>query len=256
LMIEHCLKPNPNAEKWKEVKDSLLPVRPEVGDMSDQFVGRAWREAKEKFKSTKSPDKSLEDQSSPLTKPLEVTEVVPEGLTGALSVTSKSPQGLTPPSSPLQVNFYVGKDGSGGTTGQHEDTTKVLPPPNSGTQVTNKALAEQAKALRTLAKRTNKVCKTMIEKGITYFGLLPAVEMVVGKNGRGLIERVAALIIDLQRTNLPGSLICVRLSSDYGIDFSDLVVAFGRLVNDSGEMPRGWEKLKLPMNLTEPPKEG
>jgi len=33
-------------------------------------------------------------------------------------------------------------------------------------------------------------------------------------------------------------------------------VAFGRLVNDSGEMPRGWEKLKLPMNLTEPPKEG
>ena len=49
-----------------------------------------------------------------------------------------------------------------------------------------------------MAKQTNKVCKTMIQQDITYVGLLSAVEMVVGKEGRGLIERVAALIIDLE----------------------------------------------------------
>jgi hypothetical protein len=49
---------------------------------------------------------------------------------------------------------------------------------------------------------------------------------------------------------LPTSLIYVRLSSDYGVDFSDLVGTFGGLVDDSGAMPKGWEKLKLPKNLS------
>lgn len=42
LMIEDCLKPNPNAEKWNEVKLNVFKVRPEVEDMNERFVGRAW----------------------------------------------------------------------------------------------------------------------------------------------------------------------------------------------------------------------
>jgi hypothetical protein len=139
-MIEHCLKPNPTARKLKKVKDSLLQVRPEVADMNGQFVGRAWREAKDRFKSLTSSDKALDDQHSPLDKPLEVTEVIPEGLTGALSVTSKPLQGLTPPGSPVQVNINV-------TTDQQKETKKSLPPPSIGGHVTNKALAEEARRL-------------------------------------------------------------------------------------------------------------
>jgi hypothetical protein len=115
--------------------------------------------------------------------------------------------------------------------------------------MTSKTVAEQAKALRALAKETYKTCKTMIERGVTYLQLLAAVEMVVKSEGKALLERVAGLIIDLQRAYLPASLICVRLTGDFGTDFEDIVVAFGRLVDDSGAMPKGWEKLKLPMNL-------
>jgi len=178
-------------------------------------------------------------------------------------VTSKPQQGLTPPGSPVQVNFYMGKDGSGGTSVHQVDTSKTLPPPNigsGGTSVgsggTSKAAMEQVKVLRALAKQTYKVCKTMIARNITYLQLLPAVEMVVEIEGKGLVERVVALILTLQRTCLPASLICVRLTGDFGTDFEDLVGAFGRLVDDSGSMPKGWEKLKLPMNLNVDPAKG
>jgi hypothetical protein len=80
--------------------------------------------------------------------------------------------------------------------------------------------------------------------------------MVVKSEGKALLERVAGLIIDLQRAYLPASLICVRLTGDFGLDFEDIVVAFGRLVDDSGAMPKGWEKLKLPMNLNVDPAKG
>jgi hypothetical protein len=96
----------------------------------------------------------------------------------------------------------------------------------------------------------------MIERGVTYLQLLAAVEMVVKSEGRGLVERVTGLIIDLQRAYLPASLIQVRLTGDFGTDFEDIVVAFGRLVDDSGAMPKGWEKLKLPMNLNVDPAKG
>ena len=176
LMIEHCLKPNPNAEKWKEVKDSLLQVRPEVGDIDPSYIGTVWREAKKRFKALMSIDK-------PHGMPLEVTEVIPEGLQGALSIASKPQQGLTPPGSPVQVNFYMGKDGSQGAS--------------VGSGGTSKAAMEQVKVLRALAKQTYKVCKTMIEKGVTYLQLLAAVEMIVGSEGRGLVERVSTLTIGL-----------------------------------------------------------
>jgi hypothetical protein len=122
--------------------------------------------------------------------------------------------------------------------------------------MTSKTVAEQAKALRALAKETYKTCKTMIERGVTYLQLHAAVEMVVKSEGKALLERVAGLIIDLQRAYLPASLICVRLTGDFGTDFEDIVVAFGRLVDASGTMPKGWEKLKLPMNLNVDPAKG
>jgi hypothetical protein len=237
-MIEHCLKPNPNAEKWNEVKLSLFKVKPEVENWDTSYVGRAWGVAKAHFKPRK-----------PLGKPLEVAEVMPEGLQGALSLASKPQKGLTPPGSPVQVNFYVGKDGSGGTSVQQGGTSTTHTPPNTASRMTSKTVAEQAKALRALAKETYKTCKTMIERDVTYLQLHAAVEMVVKSEGRGLVERVTGLIIDLQRAYLPASLICVRLTGDFGTDFEDIVVAFGRLVDDSGIMPKGWEKLKLPMNL-------
>jgi hypothetical protein len=81
-MIEHCLKPNPNAEKWNEVKLSLFKVKPEVEDWDTSYVGRAWGVAKAHFKPLKPQGKPLEDSEAPPLKPLEVTEVVPEGLTG------------------------------------------------------------------------------------------------------------------------------------------------------------------------------
>ena len=248
-MIEHCLKPNPNAEKWKEVKDSLLQVRPEVGDIDPSYIGTVWREAKKRFKALMSIDKAHG-------MPLEVTEVIPEGLQGALSLASKPQQGLTPPGSPVQVNFYVGKDGDGGTSVQQGGTSTTHTPPNTASHMTSKTVAEQAKALRALAKETYKTCKTMIERGVTYLQLLAAVEMVVKSEGRGLVERVTGLIIDLQRAYLPASLIQVRLTGDFGTDFEDIVVAFGRLVDASGTMPKGWEKLKLPKNLSTEPAKG
>ena len=59
LMIEHCLKPNPNAEKWKEVKLSLFKVKPEVENVIEHFVGRAWGVAKAHFKPLKPQGKPL-----------------------------------------------------------------------------------------------------------------------------------------------------------------------------------------------------
>jgi len=96
-MIEHCLKPNPNAEKWNEVKLSLFKVRPEVEGWDTSYVGRAWGVAKAHFKPLKPQGKPLDEGLKPLGKPLEVTEVIPEGLQGALSIASKPQQGLTPP---------------------------------------------------------------------------------------------------------------------------------------------------------------
>jgi len=218
-MIEHCLKPNPNAEKWKEVKDSLLQVRPEVGDIDPSYIGTVWREAKKRFKALMSIDKAHG-------MPLEVTEVIPEGLQGALSIASKPQKGLTPPGSPVQVNINVTSDHKQGTSTTHT-------PPNTASHMASKTVAEQAKALRALAKETYKTCKTMIERGVTYLQLLAAVEMVVKSEGKALLERVAGLIIDLQRAYLPASLICVRLTGDFGTDFEDIVVAFGRLVDVS-----------------------
>jgi hypothetical protein len=190
LMIKYCLKPNPKATKWRKSNDSLLKIRPDIGDLDQSFVGRAWREAKEKFNLTNKP---LGDQTSPLTKPLEVVEVVPEGLTGALSTTNKplpgSGQGLTPPGSPVQVNINV-------TTDQQKETNKPLSPPKNDARMTDRELAEQARRLKAVAKKANEVCNTMIQKNVTYSGLLPAVEMVVGKEGKALVEQVAALIID------------------------------------------------------------
>jgi len=49
-MIEYCLKPNPNAEKFIEAKAMLFKAKPEVENMNDQFVGRAWAIAKRDFK--------------------------------------------------------------------------------------------------------------------------------------------------------------------------------------------------------------
>jgi hypothetical protein len=242
-MIEHCLKPNPNAEKWNEVKDILLHAMPKVDDMDPSLVGTAWREAKKRFKAHTSTDMSH-------SMPLEVTEVIPEGLQGALSIASKPQQGLTPPGSPVQVNINIGKDGSGGTSVGSDGTSTTHTPPNTASRMTSKTVAEQAKALRALAKETYKTCKTMIERDVTYLQLHAAVEMVVKSEGKALLERVAGLIIDLQRAYLPASLICVRLTGDFGTDFEDIVVAFGRLVDASGAMPKGWEKLKLPMILT------
>jgi len=66
----------------------------------------------------------------------------------------------------------------------------------------------------------------MIAKDVAYLGLLPAAEMVLGKDGRGLVERVSALIRDLMDSNLPLPLICERLEGDFGVDFGDLAGAF------------------------------
>ena len=225
-MIEHCLKAHPDADKLKEVKDILLHAMPKVDDMDPSLVGTAWREAKKRFKAHTSTDMSH-------SMPLEVTEVIPEGLQGALSVTSKPQQGLTPPGSPVQVNINIGKDGSGGTSVGSDGTSTTHTPPNTASRMTSKTVAEQAKALRALAKETYKTCKTMIERGVTYLQLLAAVEMVVKSEGKALLERVAGLIIDLQRAYLPASLIQVRLTGDFGTDFEDIVVAFGRLVDVS-----------------------
>jgi len=54
---------------------------------------------------------------------------------------------------------------------------------------------------------------------------------------------------------LPGSLICLGLTRGSEVDFEDLVGAFERLVDDSGNT-KGWEKLKLPMILAFPPADG
>jgi len=59
LMIEHCLKPNPNAEKWNEVKLSLFKVKPEVESWDTSYVGRAWGVAKAHFKPLKPQGKPL-----------------------------------------------------------------------------------------------------------------------------------------------------------------------------------------------------
>jgi len=147
----------------------------------------------------------------------------------------------------------MGKDGSQGASVGSRGASERLSTPKIGSGVASKTLAEEARALRALAKQAYKVCKTMIEKGVTYLQLLAAVEMVVGSEGRGLLERVVTLIMGLQKACLPASLICVRLTGDFGTDFEGLVVAFGRLVDDSGAMPKGWEKLKLPMNLNTNP---
>jgi len=197
LMIEHCLKPNPNAEKWNEVKLSLFKVKPEVENWDTSYVGRAWGVAKAHFKPLKPQGKPLEDSEAPPLKPLEVTEVIPEGLQGALSIASKPQQGLTPPGSPLQVNFYMGKDGSQGASVGSRGASERLSTPKIGSGVASKTLAEEARALRALAKQAYKVCKTMIEKGVTYLQLLAAVEMIVGSEGRGLVERVSTLTIGL-----------------------------------------------------------
>lgn len=50
--------------------------------------------------------------------------------------------------------------------------------------------------------------------------------MVVASEGRGLLERVVALILTLQRACLPASLICVRLTGGFGTDFEGLVRGF------------------------------
>ena len=73
--------------------------------------------------------------------------------------------------------------------------------------------------------------------------LLAALEMVVGAEGNRLVERATGLIVDLQRAYLPTSLIYVRLTRDFGVDFEGLVGAFGGLAEGFGGMPKGREKL-------------
>jgi hypothetical protein len=78
-MVEHGLKPHADADRLKDVKDILLHAMPEVEQMDPSLAGTAWREAKKGFKVLKSQDTSHDV-------PLEVTEVVPEGLQGALGI--------------------------------------------------------------------------------------------------------------------------------------------------------------------------
>ena len=76
------------------------------------------------------------------------------------------------------------------------------------------------------------------DKKVEASKVLAGTSEVLGGAYKGLVERVVALILTLQRTCLPGSLICVRLTRGFKVDFEDLVGAFGRLVDDSGNTPR------------------
>ena len=71
--------------------------------------------------------------------------------------------------------------------------------------------------------------------------MLTGTSEVLGGAYKGLVERIVALILTLQRTCSPGSLICVRLTRGFEVDFEDLIEAFGRLVDDSGNTPRAGE---------------
>src|SRR5208337_453909 len=64
-----------------------------------------------------------------------------------------------------------------------------------------------------------------------------------------LLEQVTRVILELQKQFYPASLIEMRVGREFGTSFKELIDSYGRVADDSGAMPRGWEKLKLPMIL-------
>ena len=56
----------------------------------------------------------------------------------------------------MQINFNVTAEVLKGTDNKQKETDKGLMPPNSGLKMTGKALAEQVRGLKALAKRTDK----------------------------------------------------------------------------------------------------
>jgi hypothetical protein len=59
--------------------------------------------------------------------------------------------------------------------------------------------------------------------------------------------------LELQKQFYPANLIEMRVGREFGTSFKELIGSYGRVVDASGAMPKGWEKLKLPMILNTNP---
>jgi hypothetical protein len=255
-MIKYGLVQLPTAEKWDEVKDAVLAAEPSLAQFSVFQLGRWWASARKKFTEATSSKSQLGvvDSTKIVTQLVEDPTKVVEKQLGVVA------QPVTSPGAPVQVNVNIGSDSSklvnpgiGGVGSQLGEVGGKL-----------KGLPDQAMIVSKIAKGVEKVVNSMLKKNVSYLGLVAAASEIVGPEGKVLLEQVTRTILELHKQFYPVELIQMRVGREFGATFKELIGSYGKVVNGSGEVPKGWEKLKLPVILdtdTEkdsktPPKEG
>jgi hypothetical protein len=240
-MIKHGLVQLPTAQKWDEVKEAVLVAEPTLAQLSMQQIGRLWASARKRFSKTTSSEKS-ELVTPDIQLVGDSTEVVTRVDKLGEDPTKVVKAVGQPVGAPVQVNVYTGSGGQKGVGNGLGGVGQEL-----------KGLPDKSLVVAKIAKGVEKVVNSMLKKQVTYLGLVAAASEIVGPEAKVLLEQVTRVILELQKQFYPANLIEMRVGREFGTSFKELIGSYGRVVDASGAMPKGWEKLKLPMILNTNP---
>jgi hypothetical protein len=240
--------------EFHQAKDAVIALFPETANNKQPVWANAWKIANGKWRKeggvtgTPGGDDDVDDgvdghaefinaesvQPPPISPPYR-TETAGRGAQGAVNVTVIVPPNVqgrgTSPGRPLLPG---GKGVGGDGAGKNGD----------------------GKPAKASGKGLHEFIKPLIKGGICYQGLRSATEKWNSKANLALLETVKDIILGMQKDLMPGKLIKMRLKTDFGAEFTDLVDGIEALKGPNGALPKGWERQNLPVISTNQPPQG
>jgi hypothetical protein len=248
-MIQHGLSKHPEAQKWKKVEALVMEAEPTLREIDGRRFGPAWKLARSKFDKEKANEAS-EEAKKAKPKLIEAEQVHQEAKTFVLPTPG---QANTPQA--LMFTFNMGDMLSKAEAERRKSEgigSKMLPDGSKlEAEKANRRRGEAAK--RKNAIHTVKIClNELLDGSKSYLQLCNAIASYGGVEATEVLKEATGIILDMQSHFMSAKLIKNKLKSRYGDQFEKLIEAIWKLsISKNGQivMPKGWEKLPLPVDL-------